>query len=74
MMAIYDIYGCVKKTLGFQIVWSFSSLNHLGVVGGLTREWYQLLSRVIFDKGALLFTTVGNQSTFQPNPNLVFQT
>ncbi|GKC03772.1 E3 ubiquitin protein ligase UPL2-like protein [Tanacetum coccineum] len=27
--------------------------------GGLTREWYQLLSRVIFDKGALLFTTVG---------------
>eukprot|EP00252_Welwitschia_mirabilis_P007759 TRINITY_DN1943_c0_g1_i1.p1 TRINITY_DN1943_c0_g1~~TRINITY_DN1943_c0_g1_i1.p1 ORF type:complete len:3671 (+),score=717.88 TRINITY_DN1943_c0_g1_i1:355-11367(+) len=42
--------------------------------GGLTREWYQLLSRVIFDKGALLFTTVGNQSTFQPNPNSVFQT
>ncbi|CAI9116114.1 OLC1v1017183C2 [Oldenlandia corymbosa var. corymbosa] len=42
--------------------------------GGLTREWYQLLSRVIFDKGALLFTTVGNESTFQPNPNSVFQT
>ena len=42
--------------------------------GGLTREWYQLLSRVIFDKGALLFTTVGNDSTFQPNPNYVFQT
>ncbi|KAK9080849.1 hypothetical protein SSX86_000608 [Deinandra increscens subsp. villosa] len=42
--------------------------------GGLTREWYQLLSRVIFDKGALLFTTVGNDATFQPNPNSVFQT
>ncbi|KAJ4982419.1 hypothetical protein NE237_033256 [Protea cynaroides] len=42
--------------------------------GGLTREWYQLLSRVIFDKGALLFTTVGNNSTFQPNPNSVYQT
>eukprot|EP00250_Pteridium_aquilinum_P016180 c22986_g1_i1 orf=330-11435(+) len=42
--------------------------------GGLTREWYQLLSRVIFDKGALLFTTVGNDSTFQPNPNSVLQT
>ncbi|KAL3845759.1 hypothetical protein ACJIZ3_003162 [Penstemon smallii] len=41
--------------------------------GGLTREWYQLLSRVIFDKGALLFTTVGNESTFQPNPNSVYQ-
>ncbi|KAI9106855.1 hypothetical protein K1719_022383 [Acacia pycnantha] len=42
--------------------------------GGLTREWYQLLSRVIFDKGALLFTTVGNESTFQPNPNSGYQT
>ncbi|GKD45097.1 E3 ubiquitin protein ligase UPL1-like protein [Tanacetum coccineum] len=35
---------------------------------GLTREWYQLF-RVIFDKGALLFTTGGNNTTFQPNPN-----
>ncbi|XP_011044918.1 PREDICTED: E3 ubiquitin-protein ligase UPL1-like isoform X2 [Populus euphratica] len=42
--------------------------------GGLTREWYQLLSRVVFDKGALLFTTVGNDVTFQPNPNSVYQT
>lgn len=42
--------------------------------GGLTREWYQLLSRVVFDKGALLFTTVGNNASFQPNPNSVFQT
>ncbi|KAK4767786.1 hypothetical protein SAY87_002927 [Trapa incisa] len=42
--------------------------------GGLTREWYQLLSRVIFDRGALLFTTVGNNATFQPNPNSVYQT
>lgn len=42
--------------------------------GGLTREWYQLLSRVIFDKGALLFTTVGNNATFQPNPNSDYQT
>ncbi|CAA7050793.1 unnamed protein product [Microthlaspi erraticum] len=42
--------------------------------GGLTREWYQLLSRVIFDKGALLFTTVGNDATFQPNPNSAYQT
>jgi len=42
--------------------------------GGLTREWYQSLSRVIFDKGALLFTTVGYDLTFQPNPNSVYQT
>ncbi|CAA3019978.1 E3 ubiquitin- ligase UPL1-like [Olea europaea subsp. europaea] len=42
--------------------------------GGLTREWYQVLSRVIFDKGALLFTNVGNNATFQPNPNSVYQT
>ncbi|XP_073123872.1 E3 ubiquitin-protein ligase UPL1-like isoform X2 [Henckelia pumila] len=42
--------------------------------GGLTREWYQILSTVVFDKGALLFTTVGNNATFQPNPNSVYQT
>ncbi|GFZ07365.1 LOW protein: E3 ubiquitin ligase-like protein [Actinidia rufa] len=30
--------------------------------------------KVIFDKGALLFTTVGNDATFQPNPNSVYQT
>ncbi|GMH01601.1 hypothetical protein Nepgr_003440 [Nepenthes gracilis] len=30
--------------------------------------------KVIFDKGALLFTTVGNDSTFQPNSNSVYQT
>lgn len=49
--------------------------NEEGIdAGGLTREWYQLLSRVIFDKGALLFTTVGNNASFQPNPNSVYQT
>lgn len=43
--------------------------------GGLTREWYQLLSRVIFDKGTLLFTSAaGNDSTYQPNPNSGYQT
>nr|GEX26532.1 E3 ubiquitin-protein ligase UPL1-like [Tanacetum cinerariifolium] len=42
--------------------------------GGLTREWYQLLSSVIFYKEALLFTNGGNNATFQPNPNLVYQT
>ncbi|CAI5971390.1 unnamed protein product, partial [Closterium sp. NIES-65] len=41
--------------------------------GGVTREWYQQLSRVVFDKGALLFTTVGNDTSFQPNPNSVLQ-
>ena len=39
--------------------------------GGLTREWYQLLSRVIFDKGSLLFTIGGNNATFEPNPNSI---
>ena len=42
--------------------------------GGLTREWYQLLSRAVFDKGALLFTTMGSDATFQPNPNSDIQT
>lgn len=43
-------------------------------VGGLTRDRYQLPSGVIFDKSALLFTTVGNNATFQPNLNSVYQT
>ncbi|CAL5194834.1 unnamed protein product [Lathyrus oleraceus] len=43
-------------------------------VGGLTRDRYQLPSRVIFDKSALLFTTVANNATFQPNLNSVYQT
>ncbi|GKB66443.1 E3 ubiquitin protein ligase UPL1-like protein isoform X1 [Tanacetum coccineum] len=30
--------------------------------------------RVILDKGSLLFTTGGNNATFQPNPNSVYQT
>lgn len=65
MRSVDDIKG--RLTVQFQ--------GEEGIdAGGLTREWYQLLSRVIFDKGALLFTTVGNQSTFQPNPNSVLQT
>lgn len=42
--------------------------------GGLTREWFHALGRAVFDKNTLLFTTVGSDSTFQPNPNSVFQT
>ncbi|XP_057852533.2 E3 ubiquitin-protein ligase UPL1 isoform X1 [Cryptomeria japonica] len=65
MRSVDDIKG--RLTVQFQ--------GEEGIdAGGLTREWYQLLSRVIFDKGALLFTTVGNESTFQPNPNSVYQT
>ncbi|THU49759.1 hypothetical protein C4D60_Mb06t12920 [Musa balbisiana] len=65
MRSPHDLKG--KLTVHFQ--------GEEGIdAGGLTREWYQLLSRVIFDKGALLFTTVGNESTFQPNPNSVYQT
>ncbi|KAF8377410.1 hypothetical protein HHK36_030787 [Tetracentron sinense] len=65
MRSTQDLKG--RLTVHFQ--------NEEGIdAGGLTREWYQLLSRVIFDKGALLFTTVGNESTFQPNPNSVYQT
>ena len=41
--------------------------------GGLTREWYQQLCRAVFDRNALLVTTVGNESSFQPNPNSVLQ-
>jgi vacuolar protein sorting-associated protein 13A/C len=30
VMAVSNTYGRVKKPLGFQLVWSFFSLNHLG--------------------------------------------
>ncbi|GKC27618.1 E3 ubiquitin protein ligase UPL1-like protein, partial [Tanacetum coccineum] len=35
---------------------------------------YNQLRMVILDKGSLLFTTGGNNATFQPNPNSVYQT
>eukprot|EP00899_Mesostigma_viride_P004970 jgi/Mesvir1/14474/Mv05181-RA.1 len=36
--------------------------------GGLTREWYLILSREIFNANNALFVCV-NQATYQPNPN-----
>jgi len=38
--------------------------------GGVTREWYTVLAREMFNVENALFVTVGNNSaTFQPNPN-----
>ncbi|RZC63781.1 hypothetical protein C5167_025526 [Papaver somniferum] len=37
--------------------------------GGVQREWFELLSKAICDKDNLLFTTVGNDATYQPNAN-----
>lgn len=36
--------------------------------GGLTREWYMILSREIFNPNYALFTAAANSITFQPNP------
>lgn len=36
--------------------------------GGLTREWYLILSREIFNPNYALFTTAADSPTFQPNP------
>eukprot|EP00602_Paraphysomonas_sp_CaronLab_P004577 CAMPEP_0185036162 /NCGR_PEP_ID=MMETSP1103-20130426/28714_1 /TAXON_ID=36769 /ORGANISM="Paraphysomonas bandaiensis, Strain Caron Lab Isolate" /LENGTH=4103 /DNA_ID=CAMNT_0027573585 /DNA_START=26 /DNA_END=12337 /DNA_ORIENTATION=+ len=36
--------------------------------GGLTREWYMLLSREIFNPNYCLFTGAADGATFQPNP------
>ncbi|QDZ19375.1 HECT domain-containing ubiquitin-protein ligase [Chloropicon primus] len=41
--------------------------------GGLTREWYQVMSRAIFKEELALFTSGGNGVTFQPNPNSMIQ-
>ena len=36
--------------------------------GGLTREWYLVLSREIFNCNYALFTAAADGATFQPNP------
>ena len=36
--------------------------------GGLTREWYVILSREIFNPNYCLFTRGQDGATFQPNP------
>lgn len=42
--------------------------------GGLTREWFQVMSREIFNPAISLFEAVPpDSSTFQPNPNSVIQ-
>jgi len=41
--------------------------------GGLTREWYQIMARSIFNEELALFTSCGNGATFQPNPNSIVQ-
>lgn len=44
-------------------------------VGGLTREWYQVMSREMFNPGISLFEAVPQgSSTYQPNPNSIVQT
>lgn len=43
--------------------------------GGLTREWYQVMSREMFNPGISLFEAVPQgSSTYQPNPNSIVQT
>lgn len=43
--------------------------------GGVTREWYQVMSREMFNPAISLFeSTPQGSSTYQPNPNSVVQT
>ena len=39
--------------------------------GGLTKEWYQLISQGIFDPNYALFQQSSKGSTYYPNPNSV---
>lgn len=42
--------------------------------GGLTREWFQVMSREMFNPAISLFEAVPpDSSTFQPNPNSIIQ-
>lgn len=49
---------------------SVSFHNEEGVdAGGLTREWYNVLAREIFNANYALFLSTGDGVTFQPNPH-----
>jgi hypothetical protein len=37
--------------------------------GGVSREWFLLLSKEIFNENYALFKNSDSQETFQPNPN-----
>merc|ERR1711959_46411 len=37
--------------------------------GGVTREWFQLMARRMFNENLALFTSSEGRSTFHPNPN-----
>ena len=39
--------------------------------GGLTREWYNLLSKEMFNQNYALFVRASNGATFQPDPRSV---
>lgn len=41
--------------------------------GGLTKEWFELISRGIFDPNYALFTQKGSGTIYYPNPNSVVQ-
>lgn len=46
-----------------------SFINEEGIdAGGVTREWYVILSREIFNPNYVLFTSAADSPTFQPNP------
>jgi hypothetical protein len=38
--------------------------------GGLTREWYSVLAREIFNANYALFSATSDSVTFQPNPQV----
>ena len=39
--------------------------------GGLTKEWFELISNGIFDPNYALFLQSANNSTYYPNPNSI---
>lgn len=41
--------------------------------GGLTKEWFELISKGIFDANYALFLQSDNSSVYYPNPQAVIQ-
>ena len=52
----------------------FSTYLPTSSTGGLTREWYSVLAREIFNANYALFTSTSDSVTFQPNPQVLNHT
>lgn len=71
--SFYQLRNQVPESLRSKLSVTFHGEEGVDM-GGLTREWFQIMSREMFNPGISLFEAVPpGSSTFQPNPNSIVQ-